>query len=67
MERPASPWNRKGSSEKESWSAVEDRIHGWWQPKRVTVGFREKSLGRESQQNPDEDGARATLTEDQCL
>src|SRR5262249_47863615 len=21
----------KGSSEKESWSVVEDRIHGWWQ------------------------------------
>jgi hypothetical protein len=20
----------EGSSDKESWSAVEDRIHGWW-------------------------------------
>ena len=30
IERPASPCQRKGSSEYESWSAVKDRIDDWW-------------------------------------
>ena len=29
VERPASPENREGSSDNESWSVVEDRIDGW--------------------------------------
>jgi len=67
MERPASPWNRKGSSEKESWSAVEIEYMVGGSPRGVTVGFGETGLGRESQKNPEEDGARTTLTDYSCL
>ena len=31
IERPASARRRERSSENESWSVVEDRIHGWWE------------------------------------
>ena len=57
IERPASPCNRKGSSEKESWSEVEDRIHGWWS-KTIHRGIqRSRALVDATQKIPAKDEA----------
>jgi hypothetical protein len=63
IDRPASPGSRKGSSEKKSWSEVQDRIHGWWSQLNSPRDFKGASLGREWKRNPEEDEAPLRLQE----